>query len=347
LDFSDWYEDEWSEVDDPSKLKSTAVLLFGDIMPGRRAKGRGVFFGQEAYEGYCLVYYLRELLGIREAPHIARSLGMMHHLAMDYIYAGAATIADKGIYFQEVGATLYSMIDRLDAMEKLHRKGVNIEKIMFASVEMSKYFRLASKALHPTCNLVLAENLSEVPRLGINKVNYSYMATSYAFDSTDEFIAWLDQGKCSVMTAWCSTTDDEFQSETFGKNITLFSFPEIHRRLAETGHRVIMLDAHCRKHFNFDFAFTSFVVTKFDEEEDNKFRRLLAEVSPEAEPQEISRDPTEHFRDVCSKGEFISHALPFGTPEELQAPGGMFDFSTEELEKMFFDAYPAYRALIK
>jgi len=265
---------------------------------------------------------------------------MFHPHTMQYLYAACAALGSQNVCLQDIGATLFSLIDRVEAMEKMHHFNVKIREIMFVTVEQSKYFQLASKALHPDCNLLLTDKIEDAGDFGRNIVSYSYMATSYAFDSTMAFVDWLAKSRFSMMIAWCSENEDEFNSETFGKRITLFSFPVIVAEMEKRGKKVTLLSANRKSHFNFDFMFTAFIVHDMDESTEVAYTNKLNFLIPPAERTEISEDIVDHFFEIAKTTEIVPHLRPLGSETAKDEPGNTFDFSNDELESLYFEAFP-------
>ena len=167
------------------KPSSHTVLLFGEIFEDDLPQSVILHLGQDAYEGYQIFIYIKELLRVRQTDYLCWSP------AFEFLYVAMVILSkskkipfftkNKKIRFEEIGSTFFSSIDKLAKIESRYLEGVNLKNTWFYGVEVSQIFSDIAVEMHSGYHLSHYHRVSQIPLLPEIGIGRSYQATSYAF----------------------------------------------------------------------------------------------------------------------------------------------------------------------
>ena len=291
--------------------------------------------GQDAYEGYQIFVYMKELLRVRQTDYLCWSP------AFEFLYVAMVILSqskripflnqNKKIRFEEIGSTFFVSIDKLAKLESLYLEGIKLKEIWFYGVEVSQIFSDIAVEMHSGYHLNHYHHVSQIPLLPEIGIGRSYQATSYAFSSTQEFADWLCRLRFSLNGAWFNPLSGDLYSTVLGKQITLFDADWLISHLQDRGYRFCLISSDLCKRGNLKYLSVWFVVHNLTEPELDKFISVSAKHNNfgysldwkhSASAQVLrdqARDAGEHagmiFSDETNSLSQYSQTFNFGNPE--------------------------------
>lgn len=245
------------------------VLILGEVFPDRPPNTVSLLFGQTADETYQTKAYLDGLLTIRK-----------HATYVDwsplFCALSAGMVAARATCVLEIGSTLFATIDKLEKLDRLAHSP-SVDGCVFIGIEPSAFFCDLAEVLHPTQRLQHFQDLSEVPPIDARHVvTRCYQASSYAFASTEEFVAYCARGLFGSHGVWCSVDGTTRIVSAMGKRLTLFGMPEYCARMNALGYRVRFVQRSRTSYAGaFEFVEAWLVYDRFDSEEEQTFQDEL------------------------------------------------------------------------
>lgn len=214
-------------------MESKAVLLFGQVTPGKFPVVRKLSLGSEAYDRHQLANYISEIIEIRKTP------GFVEHRKLFPQIAKIAQAMSANEFF-EVGSTLFASVDKFATCVGDQQS----RSMKYYGIEPSKLLRETAEILHPNNHLTHYDSseLAHVPN--INKsVHRSYQASSYAFHSVSELVNWVSRFGATQDGIWFSTDDQDKTSHFMGTQVTTFSFSQYCKQMKSAGFKLQILTA--------------------------------------------------------------------------------------------------------
>ena len=220
-------------------------LLFGEISELDYPQSVLALFGQEAYEAYQTYAYMTEWANLKTSKYICWTPGF------ELLYAAAAVIQGSApgflrppLVLEEIGSTLFSCIDKIEKLERLHALGLKLGKIAWRGVEPSARFASIADHLHSRHQLTHYASADELPpATKARSLGRSFQATSYAFDTSGDFVAWLSRHRFSLNGIWFALEPTDQVATALGKRITLFGGADFRRALEGSQLAAYVLDA--------------------------------------------------------------------------------------------------------
>lgn len=238
---------------------SHTVLIFGEIFEDKPPQSVLMHLGKEAYEGYEIFVYLKELIRVWKTDYICWSPGF------EFLYAAIRVLTHnqsrygwfyqikkqlKGaaepqnqLVFEEIGSTIFATIDKLNKIESIYKEGIDLHKIDFYGIEISQFFSDVAHALHKNFQITHYKKVSDLPKQISTHVGRSYQATSYAFTSTQEFADWICRLRFSLNGAWFNPKAGEVLNTVCGKRTILFDLDRMIQILNQRGYQVCLISS--------------------------------------------------------------------------------------------------------
>jgi hypothetical protein len=224
-------EQEWTDSD----FQAVACTLYGYVSETHSGL-HSLFLGKQAYERFLDSYYLEDLLGIRYYQRAPEKFYYMLYLALLYFRR-----AKGRLDLTELGATLWSTIDKIEYCHRRLRLDLNLGEVEWVSIELSDYFRRLSELLHPNCDLTFYDRWERFLRRDC-AVAFSHLVTPYAFHDEDSVTSWLQRfGFCLWVNDF--TLDATRHLRVNGKRWTLLPLRSMLTRLRNAGMEICYIDA--------------------------------------------------------------------------------------------------------
>lgn len=306
----DWYN---------KKPDSCTVLIFGEAFKNRPPVTNNILFGQKAYEAFQVYAYLDALLITRNHPSYVDWSPLFCAL-----YAGL--IATEAKQVVELGSTLFATIDKLQKLEKLSNGPVL--DLEYIGVEPSQFFCQAAEALHPASRI---KHVAALPDATIGySVNRCYQATSYAFESTTELVAYCASAAFGSQGLWCSVDGTTMNVSILGKRLTLFSIPEFEKGMRERGFKIEFIANNKATRLNdFEYYELWLIYHKLSLDQEKVFREWLTKLAA------ITGENAALYSDFASVPVGIRKDAGF----EGIDPSGIFNFTSPEAVKRFNELF--------
>lgn len=187
--------------------------------------------GAEAYDGWHLIHYAKEILryhellkeqncSIVDVPRKEKNL-------LNYLAIAALPECGRVV---ELGSALFEMIDGLSLVDRIVRRDHGLKdpptigNLAFEGIEPSEILARVSALLHHQYNVVLHPSHRELP--GGGGLLSDRAVSSYAFESADAAASFMNGFDAGVLNLLLSK-GDTFQSSVLGKTVTYFSMAEL------------------------------------------------------------------------------------------------------------------------
>jgi hypothetical protein len=312
---------------------SKGILFYADIEKNRSPIFYGPMFGSDAYCGWQTLGYLQQLQNIKkvDTPICWTPNFELFLPALQVIQEGYGAVS-----FEEMGSTLFASIDKLEKAKTRYNFAINLHDIDFIGIEVMDQMVFLAEQLHQKYKISHHKNVLELSSSGTNRVKRSYQATSYAFNTTEDFAKWTIDSKFSLQGAYCSLSDKTETVTVMGNSMRLFSISDFYKMVQDSGHTIILLDVETRSYSKIFDCYQIFFVTHCFES--NELDRFMALTSNMMDPESLDfsqSTPLENFFKPVRTGvmlDMLEGGLRQPVIKRLLRETNEFDFRCEVLE---------------
>ena len=211
--------------------RNSALMIFG--FARFPFKINRLLFGDEAYAHHQLAAYGKHIVRIREEKQA--NFDEKEKLLFELIEASGFT------NIVELGSTLGVLLDKFDLYNP--RKSAHLA---YTGIEPLSLLANFSKYLHENRLFKVVENHRDVPD-HVKEVGFGSMSHTYAFQSTEELIEYIDSFRISVDRIYFSLTNRHTNSLSFGNSsASAFDFEKFLENILKK--KKIFLLEHALRH---------------------------------------------------------------------------------------------------
>ena len=255
------------------------ILLWGDLVRGRKPILRRALAGARAHECMYAWVYLTEFLAIdrlraalvdlpvssrrRLFPGLEGNLwSILARATIDPYYQLSRASFDSVAYmttlaqairadapqFVELGSTFFASKLRFEIIDQVGRELFSDWKAMtpeWVGIDISTFMHDTTRLLHRDSEIKLVRNCSDVPNTGQFSTLISRFVASYVFPTGVEFAKYAANRFQAIMIEDAySTIKTDVSVSNHGQRQTFFSMLDVFRAFADRRYNIFVLDSY-------------------------------------------------------------------------------------------------------